>query len=171
MQERKKERIMLLCVDFDGVLSSYAQIFEIHATGKPAIDLDIHSAHHIRLLKYAVDAIPNCKVVISSTWRLSRTIKQLEEHLKKCSKVEIPILDVTPCLRSSGGSRGNEILKWIEMHPEYHVIDWLALDDNKYNISPDHLLHVDSRSGLTGGNVIEIIRRFVPSFQFPVILF
>lgn len=62
--------------------------------------------------------ITGCKVVLSSTWRLSSDSRKYIESL-------LPIMDVTPSLQ---GLRGAEVKAWLDEHPE--VERYAILDDD-----------------------------------------
>lgn len=62
------------------------------------------------------------KIVLSSSWRYST---EGREHVKKAV---YPFIDITPLGRNIDETRGHEIKRWLEAHPE--VTKYAILDDD-----------------------------------------
>ena len=104
----------ILMLDIDGVLNSEKTL---QRTTAGYIGIDPHLAFLIGKITLA---IPDLKIVLSSTWRL------WHESKKEVEKRVCPLFDVTPHLRN--GSRGEEIQAWLDAHPE--VEKYAILDDD-----------------------------------------
>ena len=65
-------------------------------------------------------AIPDLKVVLSSSWR------HFPEGKEEVEKQVVPIFDETPIV--NGEKRGNEIKAWLDKHPD--VEKYAILDDD-----------------------------------------
>lgn len=67
------------------------------------------------------------KIVVSSSWRIGRTVEELQDLLKRNGCIG-EVIDKTG--RSSHGIRGLEIQEWIDTHKEYHISNFVILDDD-----------------------------------------
>ncbi|MCU1775210.1 HAD domain-containing protein [Pseudomonas sp. 13B_3.2_Bac1] len=70
---------------------------------------------------------PDTHVVISSTWRVNRTLKELKALFPL--DLQDRIIGSTPVLEDSQrpGGREEEASSWLDLHPEYS--SWIAVDD------------------------------------------
>ncbi|WP_428984995.1 HAD domain-containing protein [Pseudomonas koreensis] len=70
---------------------------------------------------------PNTYVVISSTWRVNRTLNELKSLFP--SYLQDRIIGSTPVLEDSQrpGGREGEASSWLDSHPEH--TSWVAVDD------------------------------------------
>ena len=114
------------------------------------------------------------KIVISSTWRMGRTIDELKEIFKEVGG-EFDIIGVTPVLREEGYVRGNEIALWIEKNiegltglPSFDFHDYAIIDDDSDMLlmQANNFFQTDTYSGLTP-NTIYRIERFFTKKYFP----
>lgn len=102
----------VLFLDIDGVLNSTER-------ARNNIPYSVFMPEGLAFLRHLV--AHGVRIVVSSSWRLGRTIPQLSEALT------VPVADVTP--RSPFEScRGEEIQSWLDANgaPDYCIID----DDN-----------------------------------------
>ena len=109
----KKKKILFL--DFDGVINSVrsATAFGGFPWNVKRESLKLFDPVGIALIKKVCDKT-GCKIVLSSTWRMCFTCKELSEAL------DLPIIDATPRLHKS---RGYEIGEWlIKNKPEVFAI-------------------------------------------------
>lgn len=67
------------------------------------------------------------KIVVSSSWRIGRTVEELRHLLKRNGCIG-EVIDRTG--RSSHGIRGFEIQEWIDTHKEFHIENFIILDDD-----------------------------------------
>ena len=103
----------ILFLDIDGVVNC-ARTYKAGTSNFP---LDPYMAF---LVARIVEAT-GCKVVLSSSWRYH------EESAEQVRQRVVDFIDVTPKLNGLT-SRGTEIDKWLEAHPE--VTKYAILDDN-----------------------------------------
>ena len=89
-------------------------------------------------LRKIVDSTENCRIVLSSTWRLGLTRygDRLQNHVKylnqKLHKQGLEIYSVTPDLKPTDGSRGKEIYTWLQEHDDLDIKSWVVLDDEYF---------------------------------------
>ena len=118
---------------------------------------------HIRNLKRIVDET-DAKIVLSSDWRLIKDDPEYGENydylVKRLQSVAgLVISDHTVDI--SWSSRGDEIRKYLEDHPE--ITGYVILDDipftsfDAYNLG-DNLILTNERKGLTGRDADEAVR-------------
>lgn len=149
----------IIFLDIDGVLNS--QLWYIRTKGsRERDDLDNEAIGFLNDLIEKTGA----KVVVTSTWRLGRTIDELQEILTR-NGFTGEVIDKTKDLRigNDGDSilRGNEILQWIKSHPE--IIGCYYSDYKNYVIFDDdsdmlywqrnNFIHIDPYVGLTPTDV------------------
>jgi hypothetical protein len=82
-------------------------------------------------------AVPEAKVVFSTTWRLPRHVNRLHEQWTAHGFPENLAIDATPDLREDSNvsrlyRRGLEIRAWLDAHPE--VSRWVVIDDERLAI-------------------------------------
>ena len=168
----------VLFIDIDGVINSsqgYDLMFrekgrkrycdDYSALKQEYIDkgFDKDIAHDIALslefdpmcisnLRKIIELVPDVKFVLSSTWRLGYN-GGAESGLifSRFPDIQERFIDRTKRLFDDKGQtrqRGDEILEWIERHPEvesFAVID----DDGDMDAVRKNFIHVDSMTGLT----------------------
>ena len=132
---------MILFLDFDGVLHP-----------EPCFDQKMLFCFLPRLESVLRD-YPQIKIVISSTWRESRSLRELQNLFS----VDIAqrVIGVTPCWRDypelfemNGYQRHTEILAWIRCSDEPWV-KWIVIDDKPFLFKPflKNLLRTQSAIG------------------------
>ncbi len=125
---------------------------------------------HIRNLKRIVDET-GAKIVLSSDWRLIKDDPEYGENydylVKRLQSVAgLAISDHTDDI--SWSSRGDEIRKYLEDHPE--ITGYVILDDIPFtsfdacNLG-DHLILTSERRGLTQKDADEAIRKLNGDMQ------
>jgi hypothetical protein len=95
--------------------------------------------------------IPNCKIVVSSAWRVGKTTEDLQKLFEKNS-VTIPVIGRTPSA-SIKADRGEQILTWIEENN--YSGDYLVIDDEMLDIER-HIAKgklVEIKDGLYSGGL------------------
>ena len=139
-------RDVYIFLDIDGVLNN-VQSFERHyqysqkGTEIPFIYQDI-DVHCVMVLKQLCQELPNCHIVLSSSWRNhSKAVKQLEALFQHHDLP--PIESKTPYLKNT--CRGIEIEKYCKEH-NISFNDIVILDDE------DNMAHVSNRLILTDFN-------------------
>jgi hypothetical protein len=169
----------IIFLDIDGVLNC-----ELHYQSKNFADHKITKKEG-KLDYYKIQICPeriswfndlckenNCVVVISSIWRMGKTIEELQEVMNYCGGT-FKVIGKTP---HTGYERGTEISKWLEenIKPDTHGCHYF--DFHSYAIIDDdsdmllnqrnHFFQTDNYSGLTP-NVCYKIGRFFgqPTFK------
>lgn len=161
----------ILFLDFDGVLNSAAwlerrQFLDMSNMSRDEKMLDPDA---VRRLVQIVRRT-NCKIVVSSTWRLLHSMAELETLLNaRGGDGEIQILDRTP-----DGShleegplwrpcqRGDEIQLWRKTHSHtgpFAVLD----DDHDMDAVLDHFVQTSWSTGLLDEHVDEVCQLLAPS--------
>jgi len=159
----------IIFLDFDGVLNHeqfYVKRHEADFKGygeHPICEFDFKSVLILNNIIEETDA----KVVVSSTWRLGRSINELQSILDSVG-FKGEVIDKTPNLRNEGDYvlRGNEILKWIRDNKEvigqdYHEFEnYVIFDDDSDMLywQKDNFLLVDRFVGLTMHVAFKAIR-------------
>lgn len=129
---------LLLFLDFDGVLHPHQRgTFEF-----------------IDNFQRILDIFPEAKVVISSSWRFSHSLKELQYFFDEPYRHRI--IDLTPI--SERGDREEEILFFLKQKPAKHFI---AIDDDRrlFPSNPSWLFVTPPAEGLNTHYVTLLITR------------
>jgi len=138
----------VLFLDIDGVLNSEKWFKE--RTKEQQFS---HASELCVELMHLFDEIveqTGCKVVLSSTWRLSRTWREDLEHQGLNTN---SIIDRTPHMPRPAGTsveyceRGKEIAQWLSEHPEVTV--YAILDDDRDMLPEQPFFRTTWKIGLT----------------------
>lgn len=109
----------ILFLDIDGVLNNISTDIWLGNTKGIEPNLLNNLLHILH--------VTNAEIVLSSTWRLSKT--KYNELLDIFSIYNIRILDSTTDLSINGlGDRVDEILYWLK-YSKYKINNWIAIDD------------------------------------------
>lgn len=97
--------------------------------------------------------IPDVRFVISSTWRVGRTVNQLKE-LFTMKGMNIRIVDRTPSGHHLLRGRGDEIKYWLDAtnNKNFEVSSFVIIDDDVYDIInkfPDNTVQTNFNDGFT----------------------
>lgn len=140
----------VIFLDFDGVLNHQELFLQRHLEGGGDPDDAIDPACVERLNRLIQET--GAKVVVSSTWRILKTLDVLQEILDKRGFVGELIGKTTT---DDLGCRGNQIAEWLS-HNE--VDSFVILDDDSdMGDLIDHLVRTDIRNGLLDEHVLEAI--------------
>lgn len=110
----------------------------------------------LKALKSILTAVPNVRIVFSTTWRLPRHVNRLHSQWTEHGFSENLAIDATPDTRQYPSvsplyRRGLEIKAWLDSHPE--VQNWLVIDDEKLAIEtvidPGRCVFTNPARGLT----------------------
>jgi hypothetical protein len=156
--DRRVKGNPIIFLDFDGVLNN--QLFYVNTKGTRTVDLD---PENVKRLNEIISATQS-RVVVTSTWRLGRTVHELQSILESVG-FEGEVIDKTKDLRrgEDGDSilRGNEIHAWMKSNPA--VLGCSYWDYNRYVIldddsdmlywQRDNFLCIDPYVGLTPKSV------------------
>lgn len=159
----------IIFLDIDGVLNNelfYRKRHQLNFVGYPEYPMSEFDTQCIESLNYLIEKT-GAKVVISSTWRIGRTIEELQELLNSVG-FKGEIISKTPSMRHLDENclRGNEILKWIKdnrelIGQEYHEFEnYVIFDDDSDMLywQKDNFLLVDRFVGLTMSVTYKAIR-------------
>ncbi len=154
----------IIFLDIDGVLNSEKWFLDNPHIMHPDDNIDKNAVQHLNKICKETDA----KIVISSTWRLSRTVEKMKDVLKNHG-FQGEILNFTPDIAKVDWIvRGNEIEKWIcdwawkfdcfsHDFKSYVIID----DDDDMLVSQlPHFFQTDFKTGLTEDIANKIIEFF-----------
>lgn len=118
--------------------------------------------YHVDILKTILEAIPDVKIVLTSTWREHREYKQVFLDVLKENKLDQYYLDDTIIIPRKFSEythvkRNDEILQWLEEH----TVDNYVIVDDYYGIYLDNFIEIDPITGLD----IEYIPKIVSIFE------
>jgi hypothetical protein len=146
----------ILFLDFDGVLHPE----------------HCHESKHfccLPVLEAALRHVPNCDVVISSTWRRQEPLPVLQRRFS--TDIAARILGITPYYADLTNvpdtlvayHREAECHAWLRANQAQHR-PWLALDDRSWLFRPfcKSLLLTNGRTGLVPADGTEILLRLGP---------
>lgn len=169
----------ILFLDCDGVLNSAQSAHFFHrerlkakvghpgfldALGRRALREDEFCPIACSNLLLILEEVPDVKIVVSSTWRLGRTVEELRDVLAKAGVDRERIIDKTPVIWNE--KRGTEIQTWLDtfdpavfLQPK--VTDFVIVDDDSdmLHLLPK-LVQTKAEHGLMYKDAREIIRRF-----------
>lgn len=180
----------LIFLDIDGVFNCqlfyHSQQFQDYKEAKKSLRKSVKAKQIERLDYYASQICKeriqwfnelckeiNAEVVVSSTWRMGKTVEQLQEIFDYCGGT-FKVISKTEHL---GYERGIEISKWLKdnIKPETHGCHYF--DFHKYAIIDDdsdmllnqrfNFFQTDNYSGLTP-NTCYKIKRFITGRTFGV---
>jgi hypothetical protein len=159
----------IIFLDIDGVLNC-EEFYKNRSSAFTADQLnEPHFFFHfdpfrISMLNDLVKSV-DAKVVLSSTWRLGKTLDEMNDIFKRVG-CTFEIMDFTPFPRHEGCLRGNEILFWIKENedlvgPYYDYKSYVIIDDDSDMLlwQRPHFFQTDTYSGLTP-NLCHKIKQF-----------
>lgn len=174
-----KGRLMrkILFLDFDGVLNSWqTAIMERENPRTLDIPVELESLisnfdeRNVWCLKYIVKNVPGIEIVISSSWRKSFPLDDIRRSLAFFGLDSTVIAGVTPALRMSGITRGEEIRQWMEDNLHGEEVSFIILDDYSVGDFEDDFLKTDQMNGLVFSDAVRAIKHLNPTWKQPVIL-
>lgn len=133
---------LVLFLDFDGVLHPDPPVSESPLLCRAPLIQQWLTAH------------PNVAVVISSTWRVTRSLDQLKALFPEWRE---RIVGVTPNIPAESFQRQGECEAWMREHANPWT-PWLALDDRPWNFRPfeKRLILVERTVGLTNDDLLRL---------------
>jgi hypothetical protein len=153
----------IIFLDFDGVMNNSTFLRKNpSAENASAEQVDPQAAALLDRLVQGTGA----KIVISSSWRHSRKLSQIQQILRDagCRVAHRAVLDRTPM---GEGNRGQEIQDWLDLDPERQVVNPAHEDVQSYVILDDtnemlpeqqpRLVQTNPQLGLTEQDVVEAI--------------
>lgn len=174
----------IIFLDIDGVFNCELWYRKHHSEAKKQLKKDVKSKRIERLEYYKAQICPerikwfnelcyetNSKVVISSTWRLGKTVQELQEILYYCGAT----FDIIGKTDHTGYERGTEIAKWLRENvlPEtygcnyYDFYRYAIIDDDSDMLlsQKEHFFQTDAYCGLTP-TICYKIKRFITHRAF-----
>ena len=153
------ERVLFL--DIDGVLNHAASGRREDVPGMAGW---LDPSHLEALNRVAIAT--NARIVVSSSWRVGRTLEDLRTLLCDFGVVA-PIVDATPVAESR--RRDEEILAWLARHPEVQAY---AVVDDELRVADDsplapHLVGTRMDDGLTLAHVAPLVERLSLAYRAP----
>lgn len=155
-----KNLLKILFLDFDGVVNHELFFRDRHEGRNDAMKLE-HPLSEIDPISVGfVSQIveqTGAKVVVSSSWRLGRTVKELQDMLEQCGFTG-EVIGTTPVLDMHHDAlvRGNEILKWMIdnknlVGSHFYYRNYCILDDDQDFLlyHKDNFIQIDSYCGVT----------------------
>lgn len=145
---------VVLFLDFDGVLNG--DRFLRHQRNHPGTgDARLFDPINLAALDQLCVRVPVQRIVVTSTWRLGRSLAVLRAMLASEGFEHADrIVDVTPNLGAGIRSRATEIATWIALHGPVRA---LVIDDCELGLS-EGFFRTDGYDGLTLAIVADIVR-------------
>lgn len=148
--------IRIIFLDMDGVINN--------ATDSDRHIIDnrgyLYSPRCVSLLNELTDST-GAKIVVSSVWRLGKTVEELQE-LCKAIGITGEIIDKTPSFNEHWSMRGNEIYSWISSNSDivgspYEFRRYVILDDDSDMLlwQKDNYVNCDPTIGMTDRTVFK----------------
>jgi hypothetical protein len=147
----------VIFLDFDGVLNSWRWYKNLALAGrKPSMRPDDQiDPKAVSVLNTIIEKT-GAKVVVSSTWRIARSVEQLQEILTKYGFAG-QVIGKTPRLGGPRPQRGDEIQVWLDENPgveRFVIID----DDSDMVHLMNRLVRTDMKKGLTKAHAEEVVK-------------
>jgi len=134
----------LIFLDIDGVLNSnnwFKHCDEVLGKGQLTNNFCPEAIEELNHIVKTTEA----KVVITSTWRVLQSKKELQKHFKE-EGLNCEIIDTTPVLKTE---RGIEIQTWLDQ-TKLTIEAFVIIDDiNDMPSLEEDLVLIDSNTGLT----------------------
>ena len=138
----------IIFLDIDGVLNQSGLI-----SHKQTVPFDSTCVQNLMDLYHRADVDG---VVVSSSWRLGRTVTVVKDHLFEPNGVHVNVLGMTPHLHKE---RGFEVEAWLNEQSE--EFNYIILDDYGDMVHLSYrLIRTDSQIGLTSDDVERALNLF-----------
>eukprot|EP01083_Nonionella_stella_P010688 30416_1 len=149
-----RHRVKILFLDVDGVLNG-------ENYGYGGVDDSL-----LYLLKSIINET-NCKIVLSTTWRLNQSARAMLLHFMKARadiNVEDIIIGDTPSIKDK--KRAFEIESFLDseaFQSHYIVTTWCAVDDlalhrHDPTFMKNHFVRTNYRTGMTCADALKVVR-------------
>ena len=153
----------ILFLDIDGVLNCQLFFTQRDLTKEGSYVENNICRERVSWLNELCSEI-DAKVVISSTWRMGRTVQEMKDIFKEVGAT-FEVIDKTPVFNRSETVRGNEIKAWIDKNIEqpYDYYNYAIIDDDSDMLlwQKDNFFQTDTYSGLTPNTCYRIKRFFL----------
>lgn len=159
----------VLFLDVDGVLNSVQAVYFYHRRNKGTVKTEWNPYEEfcpiaISNLVGILEAVPDLKIVVSSTWRLgcvtADDLRKIFDPIPLADGQKLikdAIIDRTPAFRD--GPRGNEIADWLKKNPvaQYAIVDD---DSDMLENQMSNFYQTDGYVGLNWRDSDKIINHF-----------
>jgi hypothetical protein len=141
-------------LDFDGVLNSAEWMEKNQEAIKTGASLLVRDAAEIDPTALArvrrIVETTGAKIVISSSWRLLHSLREIFEIVEHSGWIDPPIIGITP-KPFRGGVRGHEVQAWLVEHPK--VTKYVCLDDDSDFLPGQNLIQTSWDTGIQDTHV------------------
>jgi hypothetical protein len=156
----------ILFLDHDGVICLEKQWGSRFHNKNYDYDFDLLDKKAVKVLNKICENT-NCKIVISSDWRLYEDLLTLAVHYKK-NLLDFEPFDITPILfdkpkyRNYDGAhlRGTEIKRYLSKQKN-NIDKWVAVDDLPLEPYLKNFVRTESKLGITKPGVYESICEYL----------
>jgi hypothetical protein len=124
----------VIFIDFDGVLAPYGQNYQAGKFSKSCVDS----------LNKVLEAVPDAKLVVSSTWR-SHGLKYVKDMMERNGVTKNKIIGITPEDKIKG--REHHIQEYLNKNKD--ISKFVIIDDDYIDILKSHWTKVNKHIGLT----------------------
>lgn len=170
----------VLFLDFDGVLNSRQHLLMIKHEPEPTADdpetadflimVDMLNKNNVWCLKYIMEKVPDLKIVLSTAWRTQFSMENFVKLFNHYGLDGSRIIGMTPKKMSS--VRCEEVRMW--MADNAFSGTWALVDDHVvFDLQDSHRSHelnTNAWTGMTLEDAFELIHRFDPTFEAPVVV-
>lgn len=132
----------IIFLDIDGVLNNRATIW---------FTTNCIDTNCLSLFLETIKEIPECKIVLSSSWRNENKakFKELIRHTQAYLLYRLfPFFHADYCTPKLKGIRGLEIKQWLDCHQE-DVHKYLCIDDDTDYLPEQPLLQINRHTGFS----------------------
>jgi len=168
--------VKIVFLDFDGVLNSHAHLRTLPAEERAGV-MGLDPTAVARLNRF-VEADQDIDFVVSSTWRYDHDVPALqtmlsEKGLRGCVRGRTPRMLTQHGVLVSAPCRGQEILAWLELAPDYgYAIESFVILDDDADMAPisDRLVQTTFAEGLLDSHVekaLEVLQIPMPMVAIP----
>lgn len=155
--------IKIIFLDIDGVLNNEESEYYPVDNGRFGRTTELFTPRLIDNLNLLLTKT-GAKIVVSSTWRLGKTVEELQLILNGMGVVG-EVIDKTEDHNNGFTFRGNEIIKWVKDNkgllgcPYYDFKSYVILDDDSDMLlwQVDNSVHTNGYKGLTLNDVYKAI--------------
>jgi hypothetical protein len=156
----------LIFLDIDGVCNNKQFFLDFNKSGKKFHPDDMIDPVNVEQLNKII-AGTQAKIVVSSSWRVCRSVEHLQNLLSRHGVIG-EVIDKTPdCIQSKSGlwvskTRGDEIQSWLDdydQNPEGEDIESFVIIDDESGIhQKENFVQTSMDTGLTEVHVQKAIQ-------------
>jgi hypothetical protein len=144
--------LKIIFLDIDGCLAPIPRPFH----------QDLFKVDCVKYFESIFESVPDAKIVLSSTWRIGQSIKELRKHLGKCGlscadRIIGKTVDYTETGEFLYLTRGQEISTWLM--DQTNIESYVIIDDD-IDISPHQNRWVQPKHelGIQENDAIDCVR-------------